>query len=244
VSSKRARIVGPGRAGLSFERALESVGWRVVEILGRHDDVSTAAEGVDLVLITTPDSAIAAVAGSIAPAEAVVAHAAGSLGLAELAPHRRRAAIHPLISLPNAEVGAARLVDAGWFAVAGDPLVGSIVEDLGGSSFTVADEDRTLYHAAACVASNHLVALLGQVERLSSMIGVPMEAYLALTKGSVEAVAELGAASALTGPAARGDNDTIARHLEALPARELDLYRALVGEARLLAGRPDQGPQV
>jgi predicted short-subunit dehydrogenase-like oxidoreductase (DUF2520 family) len=207
-------------------------------VLGRRDDPTTAAAGVDLVLITTPDAEIASVARSVAPGDAVVAHVAGSMGLEVLDPHDRRAAVHPLNSLPTPDVGAARLRSEGWFAIAGDALVESLVDDLGGRSFTVADEDRVVYHAAACVAANHVVALMGQVERLAAGIGVPVGAYLALTRGSVDSVGVLGAAAALTGPAARGDDETIARHLRALPETEVALYEALVVEARRLAAGP------
>jgi predicted short-subunit dehydrogenase-like oxidoreductase (DUF2520 family) len=168
----------------------------------------------------------------------VVAHLAGSLGLDVLAPHPRRAALHPLVSLPDADRGADRLSGA-WFAVAGDPLVQRAASDLGGRWFEVADHDRAAYHAAAAVASNHLVALMGQVERIAAGIGVPGEAYLLLAAASLQNVAELGAASALTGPVARGDWDTVARHLAAIDPAERPAYLALAAEARrLVDGEP------
>jgi predicted short-subunit dehydrogenase-like oxidoreductase (DUF2520 family) len=234
------RIIGPGRAGGALARALDGVGWQVLASLGRGDDVRRAAADADLVVIATPDASIAAVAGSIDPvAEVAVAHLSGALGLDVLAPHERRAAVHPLLSLPNAELGAERLVAGGWFAVAGDPIAQDLVAALGGRSFEVADEDRAIYHAAACVASNHVVALLGQVERLARQVGVPVEAFLDLTDGSVANVRALGARDALTGPAARGDLATIERHRAALAPPELELYDALVHAAReLAAARP------
>jgi predicted short-subunit dehydrogenase-like oxidoreductase (DUF2520 family) len=102
-------------------------------------------------------------------------------------------------------------------------------------SFRVDAADRVRYHAAACVASNHLVALLGQVQRLADHTGVPFEAFLPLVRGTVDNVDELGPNAALTGPVARGDFDTVARHLDALPDEERDAYRALVLEAERLA---------
>jgi predicted short-subunit dehydrogenase-like oxidoreductase (DUF2520 family) len=229
------RIVGHGRAGGAFAAALDSVGWEILAPVGRDDDPAQAGGGADVVLICTPDAAIASVAAAIRPADAAIVHVAGSLGLDVLAPHSRRGAVHPLMSLPDAEVGAERLLDGGWFAVAGDAIVHEIVAALGGRVLEVADADRAIYHAAACVASNHVVTLLGQVERLAAAIGVPAEAYLALTRASIDNVERLGASAALTGPAARGDDETIARHLSALPTAEQGLYRALVDEARRLA---------
>lgn len=234
IGARQIAVVGLGRAGLSFARALEDVGW-TVHRLGRGADLAVASN-VDLALICTPDAVIADVAAAIPPGDAVVGHVAGSLGLEVLNPHRRRTAIHPLISLPNAEVGAQRLRASGWFGVGGEePIAAELVAALGGRSFRVRDEDRAVYHAAACIAANHVVALMGQVERLAAGIDVPREAYDQLTRAAVDNAVSLGAAEALTGPAARGDDATIARHLAHLPADERASYEAMVHEARRLA---------
>ena len=221
--------------------ALAEVGWQVLPILGRSAapaEVAEAAAGVDLVLIATPDAAVAEVAAAIGPVTtAAVAHLAGSLGLGAVAPHPRPAALHPLAALPDATVGARRLLAGCWFAVAGDPLVRQVVADLGGRALEVADADRAAYHAAAVVASNHLVALLGQAERIASTAGVPFAALVDLVRATVENVDELGPAAALTGPAARGDVETIRRHLEAIAPSERAAYEALAQQARRLAGR-------
>jgi predicted short-subunit dehydrogenase-like oxidoreductase (DUF2520 family) len=213
---------------------LAASGWRVAPLLGRGDDLAGAAADVDLLVIATPDAAVAAVAAAIEPvAGTVVAHLAGSLGLDVLSGHDRPASIHPLVALPDAEVGAERLRGA-WFALAGDPLVRTVVEALGGQWFTVADEDRADYHAAACIASNHLVALLGQAERVGAAAGAPREAFLDLVRATVENVAALGPARALTGPAARGDVETLKRHRAALDQSELEAYDAMVALAQRL----------
>jgi predicted short-subunit dehydrogenase-like oxidoreductase (DUF2520 family) len=229
------RIIGPGRAGTALALALARAGWDVAPTLGRGDDVSGAAEGIDLLVIATPDAAIGNVAHAVRPAPGVaVAHLAGSLGLDVLAPHERRAAIHPLVPLASGDVGARRLVGA-TFAVTGDPLGREVVAALGGSTIAVEDEHRAAYHAAACIASNHLVAVLGQAERVAAAAGVPLSAYLDLVRATVDNVAELGPAAALTGPAARGDVATLERHLAAMDADERPAYTALAEECRRLA---------
>lgn len=237
------RIVGRGRAGGALAAALGSVGWNI-DLVG-HTGAVASASGVDLLVVAVPDAAVAEVAASITPvASTVVAHLAGSLGLAVLAPHDRRAALHPLVALPNAELGAQRLRGA-WFATDGDPLVEEVVAALDGRRFTVADADRAGYHAAACIASNHLVGLLAQVERIGTAAGVPFEAYIELVRATVENVAALGPGAALTGPAARGDTATIRRHLEALEELERPLYALLAEACSALAQqrrRGDKGP--
>jgi predicted short-subunit dehydrogenase-like oxidoreductase (DUF2520 family) len=228
------RVIGPGRAGTSLSRALHDAGWDIAPPLARGDDPTLAAAGVDLLVIATPDAAIAEVAAAVRPGDAVVAHLSGSLGLGALAPHARRAAVHPLVALPNPEVGARRLVGA-TFAVTGDPIGHAVVAALGGTLLDLADEDRVAYHAAACIASNHLVALLGQVERVAAQARIPLSAYLDLVRSTVENVADLGPAAALTGPAARGDADTIARHLETIDAEDRAAYAVLAEQCRSLA---------
>lgn len=231
-------MIGPGRAGSSLARALEAAGWDVRPSLARGDDLGGAAAGVDLLVVATPDAAVGETAAAVEPVDrCVVAHLAGSLGLDVLAPHARRASVHPLVSLPDPAIGAARLADGAWFAVAGDPAAERVVADLGGRAVAVDDEHRAAYHAAACIASNHLVALLGQVERVAAPVGVPLEAYLALARGSLDNVAALGPAAALTGPAARGDEATLARHRAALDPSEREAYDALAAAAQRLAGR-------
>ena len=224
------RVIGPGRAGRSLSLALDRAGWRVLPPLGRGDDVAGAAAGTDLLVIATPDAVIAEVAQAIQAVDStVVAHLAGSLGLDVLAPHPRRASLHPLVPLADPEIGSQQLRGA-WFAVAGDDLADRVVADLGGHAVPVADSDRAAYHAAACIASNHLVALLAQAERVAATAGVPLAAYLDLVRATVDNVERLGPAAALTGPAARGDWATIDAHRAALPRSERPAYDAMVAE--------------
>ena len=201
--------------------------------------MADAAAGVDLLVIATPDEAVADVAAAVDPVPGtVVAHLAGSLGLDALAPHPRRAALHPLVPLPDSEAGGARLASGIWFAVAGDSLAEKVVADLGGRAVTVADEQRAAYHAAAAVASNHLVALLGQVERVAAPTGVSLEAFLDMARAALGDVERSGPAAALTGPVARGDTATVRRHLAALDPTERPAYRALAAAAARLRRPP------
>jgi predicted short-subunit dehydrogenase-like oxidoreductase (DUF2520 family) len=216
--------------------ALADAGCSVRALLGRGDDLSAAACDVDLLVLSVPDRALAEVAAAVRPVPStVVAHLSGALGLGVLAPHERRAAVHPLVPLPSAEVGRVRLRSGVSFAVAGDPLGARLVELLGGHRIEVADGHRAAYHAAACIASNHLVALLGQVERVAAHAGLGLEPFLGLARAALADVADLGPAAALTGPAARGDEATVARHRAVLPAEERAGYDAGVELARRLA---------
>jgi predicted short-subunit dehydrogenase-like oxidoreductase (DUF2520 family) len=233
------RIVGPGRAGSSLADALAAAGWDVTPPVRRADAPAGAAAGVDVCVIAVPDRRIAEVAGAIDPVPStVVAHLAGSLGADVLAPHPRRAAIHPLAALLDARRGAAALSAGVWWAVEGDPGVLALVADLHGRIVEVPPEARAAYHAAACIAANHLVALLAQVERVAAGAGLPAGPFYDLAAGALANARAAGAAGALTGPASRGDQATIAAHLAAIGPLEADLYTALSAAAAALAGLP------
>ena len=230
------RIIGPGRAGRSLARAFEAVGVEVLGLLGRSDDPSSAGAGVDVLLLAVPDRALATLAAAVRPvASTVVAHCSGALGLEVLAPHERVASLHPLVTLPDPVIGAVRLRTGAFFVVAGDQLATDLALALGGRPLVIAAERRAEYHAAACIASTPLVALLGQVERIAAGVGLPLEAFLPLARGALDDVGLLGPAAALTGPAARGDLTTIERHRQVLAPAELDGYDAGVALARRLA---------
>ena len=234
-------IIGAGRAGSSLARALRDVGCDVEGPVGRGYDLTTIAAAITTIVIATSDDAISSVAAKIPSSERrLVVHLSGSLGVDALAPHPRRASLHPLVPLPTTELGAQRLTSGITFAVAGDTQVQELVSVLRGKVLDVDDDDRVRYHAAACVAANHVVALMGHVERIAASAGLPLEAFLDLTRAAVDDVARFGPRNALTGPVSRGDWATLDRHVDSLDPSERASYRAGVGLALELVATRDQ----
>ncbi len=237
------RIVGDGRAGRSLEAALSATSWESLGILdhdavdGLRPDFTNASAEADIVVLAVPDDAIADVAQALSPGTAAILHLSGATRLDALSPHTRVGSVHPLVSLPNLRIGAERLLANATFAVAGDPAAGRLVAALGGRAITVDDDRRATYHAAASVAANHLVALAAQVSRLATAAGVPDDAFWDLMSSTLDNVRALGPQAALTGPAARGDVQTVANHVEAIDPAELQTYLVLADEAARLAGR-------
>lgn len=264
--ARTVALIGPGRAGTTIALGLLEQGWTVTAVAGRAPDaasttaaaaclatrpalVSEAGRGAALVIVATPDRAIEHTIMTAEPSiepGALVIHLAGSRGLDVFDALRakrtgvRVGALHPLQSFPSTTVGLERLEGA-WAAIAGDAQVADLAHSLGLRTFELSDAHRTRYHTAAVVASNHLVALLGQVERLASDCGVPFEAFAPLVLASVQNAFALGPADALTGPVARGDLATVEQHLRDLDPAERDAYRALAREAARLTGRRDTG---
>jgi predicted short-subunit dehydrogenase-like oxidoreductase (DUF2520 family) len=255
-------LVGPGRAGTSVALALMGAGSRPVAVAGRSIDapstrrvvarlgvpavpVAAVGAGAALIVVATPDAAIDETAAALAPGldpGALVVHLSGARGLDALAvitevrPDCMIGALHPLQTFAAPDP---QRITGAWAAVAGPPAVADLARELGAHPFVVPDERRAAYHAAAVVASNHLVALLGQVERLADTAGVPFDAFLPLLATSLENCAHRGPAASLTGPVARGDAATVAAHLDALPDTERDAYRALALAALVLTERDD-----
>jgi predicted short-subunit dehydrogenase-like oxidoreductase (DUF2520 family) len=264
-SRSRFALVGPGRAGTALSLALVARGWQATAVAGRSPDahstrnaaialgapavpVDRAGRDAEVVVVATPDAAIAAVTAALAPtlrAGALVLHVSGARSLREfdelvlIRPDVEVGSLHPLQTLPSGEVGQARLAGS-WCAVDGPTeRMERLALTLGMRPFRLDVDHRVAYHAAACVASNHLVALLGQVERLAEVAGVPLAAFLPLVRATLDNVEELGAAAALTGPVARGDAATVAAHIDALPDHERDAYRALAAAALRLTEHED-----
>jgi predicted short-subunit dehydrogenase-like oxidoreductase (DUF2520 family) len=249
-------LVGPGRAGTTIAAALANRGWRVAAVAGRTPDapstraaaarleapavtVADAAVGVNLVIIATPDGVIDAAAAALAPSvapDALVIHLSGARGLDALSTVPARVgALHPLQTFPSVDAGLARLAGS-WCAISGDLQTRVLAEQLELVAVEIDDADRVRYHAAACIASNHLVALLDQVGRVAP---IPLEAYLPLVRATVENVDTMGPAAALTGPVARGDIATVRHHLDVLSGADRDAYRVLARLAQQLSGRDD-----
>jgi len=227
-------IVGSGRAGTAFSLALRRAGHHVDVV--HHEDVAEIRE-TEAVLLCVPDDQVANVARSLPlTSSKLVAHVSGSLGLDVLAPHENIALLHPLAVLVNEEVGARRLVGANY-SVAGSHDVLAIVRSLRGRVLHLRDDQRAAYHAAATVSANHLVALMAHVAVIARSVGLTVEDFLPLARMALDDIESLGVERALTGPASRGDDDTIAVHRAALPPSELALYDALSSAARLLAER-------
>ena len=224
-------IIGAGRAGSSFAAALATS--HDVSLV-HHDNVPSCG-GVDLVLLCVPDDVIATVStGLQVPEHTVVAHVAGSRGLEVLAPHLRVGSLHPLLTMPDARVGAERL-RGGVYCVDGDELLNDIVASLGGRRIEVSGAHRVLYHATAATAANHLVALMGHVQSLAQSAQLELTDFLPLARQALEDVENLGPHGALTGPAARGDATTIEAHVSALADDERATYTVLAHRAQRLA---------
>jgi predicted short-subunit dehydrogenase-like oxidoreductase (DUF2520 family) len=216
-------------------------------------DVRRAA-GTRVLLICVPDDSVEAVARLLSRyggpwSGRCVFHTSGLLPASALDPLRRKgahaASLHPVQSFPEKR-GSARAAFGGIFwGIEGDrQAVGvgrKIANVLGGHSFILNEKAKPLYHAACSLASNAFVSLAATSTALLEAAGIHQKlaarVLLPLVQGTLQNVKKLGLPKALTGPIARGDVQTVRRHLEALRCRPLDeeVYRILGRQALEIA---------
>jgi predicted short-subunit dehydrogenase-like oxidoreductase (DUF2520 family) len=232
---ERCAIVGAGRLGHALAIALREAGIAVEGPLGRD-----AQPEAPVVLLTVPDGEIRAAAAGLPLNAQFIGHCSGATTLEPLG-DREAFSLHPLMTVP--EGGRAAFAGAGC-AIAGSTqraleVARGLAEALRMTPVEVADDDRAAYHAAASISANFLVTLEGAAERLAATAGVPRELLVPLARAALENWAHNGAEHALTGPVARGDEETIARQREAIEQRTpdlLDTFDALVAASRVVAG--------
>ena len=276
----RISIVGAGRMGTALGVALRRAGHhievvvtksapsarRAAKLIGggaaalaerqpNHAPAVTVSRLVqsDLLLISTPDDALEAVAARLAgtirragadrgKAQRFVLHTSGAVSSGVLAPLRALGfsvgSLHPLVSVADAAAAHDPFRGA-HFCVEGDRAAArvarSLVKELGGHPFTISSEAKPLYHAAATVSSGHVTALFDlAIEMLQECGLTKRRARQILAPLLTSTAANLGAqspAEALTGPFARGDVATVGKHLAAMKAKKMteaaDLYAAL-----------------
>lgn len=251
-------LVGPGRAGLAVALVAASVEHRIVGVLARRPDAAAVAAtrlgstaldwdrplpAADLLLIGVRDDAIAEVARRLAGQEGAVsgaAHLSGFTPVAALDPLSvPTGSFHPLQTLPNPEVGAARLAGA-WVAVTSDDdmladRLFAFASSLGAHPFDLADEAKPLYHAAAVAAANFPVASWEISRRLFAAAGVEFAAAAPLIQAITANTIDLGPVAALTGPIARGDVGTVRAQVEAVRAVLPELTVHFVAAVRAVA---------
>jgi len=259
-------IIGAGRLGTALALALSQQDYSVTTVVSRTLKNAERAVGLlsrpaialdvgrlnsltvpDLLLITTPDGQIEAVAQALDSLELprrkkpVALHTSGALSSAVLSNLAKRGwqagSLHPLLSISDFK-GAMNFAGAYW-CIEGQPLAQrqakALVRSLNGKSFSIRLKYKALYHASAVMASGSVIALFDAAIEMLTTAGLPRreakKVLMPLLESTVRSLDGKETAPALTGPFARGDFETIKLHLGALSEvnkKEIEkLYRVL-----------------
>ncbi|MBN1375262.1 MAG: DUF2520 domain-containing protein [Dehalococcoidia bacterium] len=252
-------VIGAGVTGTALACLLSQQGYSIVAVYSRsHSSSNRLARMVkgchvcnlpqeisDLaqaVFITTPDDIIADVAQKLEwHKDQIVIHCSGVHSTDILEPAHRFGAsvccLHPLQTFASIEE-AIHNIGGSTFALEGDQqimdIAGDIARAMNGNIIFLKAGDKVLYHAAAVTLSNYLVTLMKTAADFWQSFGIPQDqavkALLPLLKGTVNNIERVGIPNCLTGPIARGDVETVRKHIIALekthPA-SIDAYRVL-----------------
>ncbi len=268
----RVGVIGAGRVGAVLGAALADAGHDVVAAAGLSADSAERAArllpGVplvpadqvvaasDLVVLAVPDDTLPGLVAGLAGTGAwragqIAFHTSGAHGLAVLAPAERAGvlplALHPAMTFSGAVEDADRLPGAPFGVTSRPehrPVAETLVLEMGGEPFFVAEEDRRLYHAALVTGANHLVTLVAEAADLlrAAGVGSPERVLAPLLTAALDNGLRRGDRG-LTGPVSRGDVGTVGEHLDTLAERapaSVDAYVAMARrttERALAAGR-------
>lgn len=199
-------------------------------------DIAEVAQAA-LVVLAVPDPQLPEVIDQVARtvrAGQIVVHTAGALGCEVLQPVTDTGALplalHPAMTFRGRPEDTDNLAGCAW-GVTTDSETGTAVAELlvasmGGIAVPVAEEQRTVYHAAMAHGANHLVTQVVEAMRMldhalsndaTAAAEDPRSALLlrrilpAVLTGALES-----RTAALTGPTARDDAATVLRHVAAL----------------------------
>ena len=257
-------IIGAGMVGTAIGFLLKKAGYKVIAIADKSPAAlkralpytggkafrkpQEAVQEADCILITTPDDAISSACQEIALCPAIkgkfVFHMSGAGGLDLLESANKAgaaiASIHPLQSFSSIDQ-AIKNIPGSYFGITADKKAQlpakKIVHDLGGIPFLISSDQKPLYHAAACFASNYLVSLMNTVESIYQAIGMnekdAKKAYLPLVYGSLKNIENSGSILSLTGPIARSDFGTIKKHITEIN-KNLPQYSSLYSSLGLI----------
>ncbi len=226
------------RTNQSLLKAKEIIGKDGREIIFTRDVVK-GVKGCNIIFICTPDDEIEKVCDNIAKSAELslkgkyFIHFSGSKRLEVLGNAKKSgahiASIHPMKSFASI-ADSIKTIGGTVYGITIDEmqlsreytetksLIIRIVESLGGTAVEVKNDDKPLYHAAACVASNYLVSLVNYAVEINEKIGIKPEdslkGLIGLIESTINNIKKLGTKKALTGPIARGDTGTIKEHLD------------------------------
>lgn len=199
---------------------------------------------VDLNLITTPDDSIASIATALARSShllpgSIVAHCSGVLNSDVLNPLQDKgcliASIHPLRAFPAnyLDVDALQRCDC---AIEGEShaveVLTTLFTQMGSNIIPISSLKKNTYHAAAVMASNYVITLAKCSATLLIEAGLShiqaKDVVVNLMQNSLNNMRDATQiADVLTGPLARGDANTIRKHLSAIHAPDINaLYRS------------------
>ena len=222
-----------------------------IRALAPEDNAFSQLLASDLILITTPDDIMPAVAQSLADAAGpralrgkVVLHTSATLDRSALAPLARLGAstgsLHPMQAFGGKVVPKLKGI---IFGIEGDAkarrLAQAIAKSLGGIPVVIETADKPAYHAAAVMAGGSIYPVLEAGLELLMSIGFTRrrasQTLLPLLRQILDNIERIGPRAAWTGPLSRGDYAVVAKHMNVLRRYPPEFQKSYAALAQLAA---------
>jgi predicted short-subunit dehydrogenase-like oxidoreductase (DUF2520 family) len=237
-------VVGSGNVAESLAQAVaEAEGLDLVQVFARNEQrgrevaslantewSNTLLAEADLYLISVSDNAVAGCAKQLhIPKNAVVAHTAGCCPIDSLAPHTHRAVFYPFQTF---SVGRKVDFTKGYIFLEGatEHALRVIEEAARALTPKVLPADsarRAVIHLSGVFACNFANAMYANAAEILDKEGLPFDIIAPVIEETAKKVIESkNPALSQTGPARRGDSETLARHRKMLAEepRARDIY--------------------
>lgn len=235
-------IIGYGRLGQALEKASLKAGFDIAYIYRNKEELHKMKQLSDLVFITPPDSEIASVCEYLRfrfyeLVGKTIAHCSGALPSDILLDLKEKGAsiacFHPMQSVTLNTKSFKGIT----FDIEGDEKALKVLEEfasrINANSLRVNSKQKEMLHVSAVMASNYLVTLAQLGAEISSDSGLSprevLDALLPLMNSTIENLKDMDPSHALTGPIARGDLETVERHVKFLKNRDklLSIYKKM-----------------
>ncbi len=239
-------LIGTGNMAWFLAQRLTAAGLECKGVYGRDTDAADAlatAVGAkvfkrieeiedvyDCCIIAISDHAIAAVSRQLMFKDTVVVHTAGSVSL-EHVPLPNKAVLWFIYSILKDNFPAHRNIPAIYEAsnaIAQDTVL-QLARAISDVSYEADQQQRQWLHLTAVTSNNFTNHLLAIAEQLCVSRGLPFSLLLPIIEQTFERVSTTSPFDTQTGPAKRGDDNTIAQHVAILQQHPLwqEVYRAI-----------------
>lgn len=223
-------VIGVGRVAEHLVTALYEKGIEIVGIYGRDkleakalaakvkspiiEDVSTRINA-DLILLAITDDAIAEVANMLhANKRSMVAHTSGAVPMTDMPEKLRRAVFYPLQSFSKDKKIIWENVPFCIEAENDEDInaLGDLAERLSKRVYVLSSDQRKTLHLAAVFANNFANLMFEFSEELLAKADIDHSIMHPLILETANKVLMQSASQSQTGPASRGDVETIKTH--------------------------------
>jgi len=251
MSFSKITIIGSGNVAFHFVRQMQRMELPLVEVVARpskalrdivkkfkvssQSDFSKIKKHSGIYLLAVSDDAIVKVAKSLPKSiltKCNLVHTSGATASTVLKKYGKAyGAFWPLQSFSKSR--KVNFKGLPFLITASSPVLQKklihLAEALGGTSQVVNDKERLRYHCAAVLVNNFTNHLYAEAEHFLAQQKLPFEVLHPLMLETVKKAMEIGPKAAQTGPAKRGDEKTMQRHLRLLQkdAEMAEIYRKL-----------------